>query len=332
MRRQKVPKYLIVNADDLGISVSVNLAIRQALVGGMVTSASLLANMPAFQHAVETVIRPNPALGIGAHLCLTSGRPALPPERIPLLADARGARFRLGFVGLWRLLRGRHREEALRQIRDEWTAQVDRIEASGVAIDHLDGHQHVHMIPELFDLAAAMARARRVGIRIAGEPFRLRQRGPIGVLRCLTSGGIVKNLVLAGFAKANRRRWPDITGTDHYFGALDTGGMTLDRLRSILGALSEGITEVTVHPGLEHVPISLQALRNSGPTADGAAEVLPQSSRQDLRFLGRREAAEELAALLDPSLRGVLTGQGIKLVRFGDVADCRSSASRARTE
>ena len=220
----------------------------------------------------------------------------------------------------------------MRQIRDEWTAQLDRIEASGVAIDHLDGHQHVHMIPELFDLAAAMARARRVGIRIAGEPFRLRQRGPIGVLRCLTSGGFVKNLVLAGLAKANRRKWPDVISTDHYFGALDTGRMILDRLRSILGALSEGITEVTVHPGLAPVAIRSQTPRNSGPTADGAAEVPPQPSRQDLRFLRRREAPEELAALLDPSLRGVLTGQGIKLVRFGDVADCRSSASHARAE
>jgi len=332
MPHQKVPKYLIVNADDLGISIPVNLAIRQAFRSGILTSASLLANMPAFAHAVETVIRPNPGLGIGAHLCLTSGRPVLPPERIPLLADARGPRFRLGFVGLWRLLRGRHGEESLRQIRDEWTAQVDRIEASGVAIDHLDGHQHVHMIPELFDLAAAMAWARRVGIRVAGEPFRLRQRGPVGVLRCLTSGGIVKNLVLAGFAKANRRRWPDILSPDHYFGALDTGRMILDRLQSILGALSDGVTEVTAHPGLEPVPVLSQTPRSSGPTAHGAAKVPPRPSRQDLRFLRRREAAEELAALLDPSLRGMLAREGGKLIRFRDIPDCRSSASRALAE
>ena len=55
-------KYLIVNADDLGISVPVNLAIRRASRSGIVTSASLLANMPAFRHAVEEVARPEPPI------------------------------------------------------------------------------------------------------------------------------------------------------------------------------------------------------------------------------------------------------------------------------
>jgi len=47
-----VPKYLIVNADDLGISVSTNLAIGRAHAEGLATSASLMANMPAARHAV----------------------------------------------------------------------------------------------------------------------------------------------------------------------------------------------------------------------------------------------------------------------------------------
>ena len=104
-------KYLIINADDLGLSVATNLAIRRAFREGVVTSASLMANMPALDHAIEHVIHGSPHLGVGVHLCLTSGRPVLAGQ-VPLLVDEEGC-FRHGFSGLLRLVCGRRRDEAL---------------------------------------------------------------------------------------------------------------------------------------------------------------------------------------------------------------------------
>ena len=101
-----VAKYVVVNADDLGITRSTNLAIRQAFREGIVTSASLMANMTAFQHALDHVVYQNPGLGIGIHLCLTSGKPVLPPAQVPLLVDRQG-HFCRGFLGLYRLVRSR---------------------------------------------------------------------------------------------------------------------------------------------------------------------------------------------------------------------------------
>jgi predicted glycoside hydrolase/deacetylase ChbG (UPF0249 family) len=348
-----VTKHLIVNADDLGISLPVNLAIRQGFRDGIVTSASLLTNMPAFGHAVEEVIRPSVGLGVGIHLCATSGPPVLPPERVPLLVGVgfQGTRFRHGFVGLWQLLHSNRREAALRQIQEEWAAQVDRAEALGLRIDHLDGHQHVHMIPGLFDLVVGLAQTRKIAIRVAGEAVRVRQRGPIGALACVANGGLVKNALLTHFAGVNRRRWPSLLCPDHYFGILDTGRMTLARLQNILRTVPDGVSEVTVHPSLPcsaselapaatpgsrvradllPAPVSGEGAGHSSPLpkgeGSGHSSPLPlgegsgvRANPQDRRFLRRRHAAEELAALLDPSLREIVAARGIKLIRFQDL-------------
>ncbi len=336
---REVTKYLIVNADDLGISVPVNLAIREASCRGIVTSASLLANMPAFRHAVEEVIRPDPRLGVGVHLCLTSGRPVLTPEEVPLLADPAGGQFRHGFLGIWRLVCSRRREEALRQIGQELAAQVDRVESLGIRPDHLDGHQHVHTIPPVFDLVVRLAQARKMAVRMANEPFRFWQH-PTRLLECLVNGGVLKNLVLTCFATVNRRNWPGVLTADHYFGILDTGRMTAARLRNLLRALPEGVSEVTIHPGLPGDPgfpldgedrtlgHRVQPCRLA--RLDGAG-ALPDCSGQDRRFLRRRQAAEELAALTDPTIWGALAGRGIRLVRFADIEASHSSGRGVQT-
>jgi predicted glycoside hydrolase/deacetylase ChbG (UPF0249 family) len=305
-----VTKYLIVNADDLGISVPVNLAILRAFRSGIVTSASLLANMPAFEHAVEEVIRPEPRLGVGVHLCLTSGRPVLSPEEVPLLVSLPGGQFRHGFLGLWRLICSRRREEALQQIGQELAAQVQRVQSCGICPDHLDSHQHVHAIPAVFDLVVRLARAHRAAVRVASEPLGLGRRGPMGPLQCLANGGLFKDLLLASLAAANRRRRPGILAPDHYFGILDTGRMTPGRLRRLLRNLPDGISEVTVHPGLPWAG----ALRACG------TEWAPGCSRQDARFLRRGQAPEELEGLVDPAVRRELEERRILLIRFADIS------------
>ena len=89
--------FLVVNADDLGVSRGANLGTVRAHREGIVTSASLAVTTPFYEHAVETCVRACPDLGIGLHFTLTSGRPVSPPERVPLLID------RAGFF-CWRFL------------------------------------------------------------------------------------------------------------------------------------------------------------------------------------------------------------------------------------
>lgn len=297
-----MPKYLIVNADDLGISVSTNLAIGRAHAEGLATSASLMANMPAARHAVQRVVRPHPRLGIGVHLCLTSGRPVLDPGEVPLLVGPDGS-FRHGFLGLLRLVCGGRRGEALAQIERELTAQAERVDALGVAIDHVDGHQHVHMIPAIFPLALGLARQRRAVLRLADEPLGLPGRRAVRLARSLAGAGLLKWLVLSRMARTIRSRAP-LSGAVNYFGVLEAGRMTLEPLRAVARSLPEGVSEINVHPGS---PASLDEVLEASPA--------------DRRFHRRPERAAELEALLAPALRAELDAAGVRLVRFCDVRD-----------
>ena len=80
---------LVVNADDLGLTVGVNNGIFDAHDRGILTSASLMANAPAAANAIRRA-RSRPTLGIGVHLTLVDGAPMLPPDRIPTLVQDDG--------------------------------------------------------------------------------------------------------------------------------------------------------------------------------------------------------------------------------------------------
>src|SRR5437870_9682598 len=77
---------LIVNADDFGRSASINRAVIRAHREGILTTASLMVNEPAFEQAVA-LARENPGLGVGLHLTLLCGHSTLPQERIPGLVN-----------------------------------------------------------------------------------------------------------------------------------------------------------------------------------------------------------------------------------------------------
>jgi predicted glycoside hydrolase/deacetylase ChbG (UPF0249 family) len=302
-----VAKYLIVNADDLGLARSTNFAIRRAFQDGIVTSASLMANMGAFQHAVDQVVGQYPGLGIGIHLCLTSGRPVLPPGEVPLLVDRRGE-FRHGFLGLRRLLGSPRREEAMRQIAAELRAQAAKFDACGLHVDHVDGHQHIQMIPEIFTIAAALATVRQAAIRISDEQFRRGHRSLRRWLAWLANGGVIKKLILSRLARAVPAAETPLLRADHYYGVLETGRMTVEILWEILDSLPEGISEINCHPGLAGLP-------------DPAIVC----SRPDRLFLASLNRSRELAALVDPSFQGDLLGAGITLARFQDLLPRRSA-------
>ena len=89
MASSSATRRLIVNADDFGLSHSVNEAvIRAHRTKGILTSASLMVNEAGFAEAVK-LAKENPKLGVGLHVSLLHGHSALPPEKIPGLVNAR---------------------------------------------------------------------------------------------------------------------------------------------------------------------------------------------------------------------------------------------------
>lgn len=137
----------IFNADDFGISKGVNAAIVKAHREGILNSASLMINQKYAAEAVK-LAKEMPELEIGLHVNLTNEYPAAPAQQIPLLVDTQG-KLKNGFVNL--LLLSFLKPTQLRQQAEiEMRAQIAKYLATGLPLQHLDSHRHVHMIPQIF--------------------------------------------------------------------------------------------------------------------------------------------------------------------------------------
>lgn len=82
-------KQVVVNADDLGLSIGTNRGIEKAYRQGILTSASIMPAGPAFTDAIRLAKR-CPGLGVGIHLSLSWGKAVSSSQEIPDLIDSQG--------------------------------------------------------------------------------------------------------------------------------------------------------------------------------------------------------------------------------------------------
>jgi predicted glycoside hydrolase/deacetylase ChbG (UPF0249 family) len=164
---------VILHADDLGISTHVNDAIFSLMDERKITSASLLANGPAFEDAVSRS-RYFPQCSFGAHLNITEFGPLRTCAALgPLLSPVGEFKhFPVPTIP----------QNALkRAILQEWSAQVQRIQQAGVEITHIDSHHHTHTLLALLPVVkqlCTMHGIHRARIRqtFAAKPFISRWR------------------------------------------------------------------------------------------------------------------------------------------------------------
>jgi predicted glycoside hydrolase/deacetylase ChbG (UPF0249 family) len=231
---------LIINADDFGLSEGTNRGILEAHEAGVVTAASLLVTMPAFASAARAA-RGLPALSVGLHLNLTAGRPVSGPGSVRTLCERASGRF-LSFPRLiGRALAGRIDP---RDVARECAAQLERLGDTGLAITHLDGHQHVHVLPGVWGPVVETARRARIGaVRVPLEPPAGIAWRPLAAVAQLLLTAVHRRASRAGA----RRPRPH---PDHFRGFALTGRRDFTRrLLALLDALEPGTTELMVHPG-----------------------------------------------------------------------------------
>lgn len=147
---------LIINADDFGYSRGVNYGILDAHLEGVVTSTTMMANMPGLEHGVR-LSEQYPSLGIGVHLCLTSGRPVR--EDVDTLVDKQGTFHPLSFY------REKHGSIDLDQLYAEWQAQLERLLALGISLTHIDSHHYTHAFPDHREVAEELSRQYQLPLR-----------------------------------------------------------------------------------------------------------------------------------------------------------------------
>ena len=139
---------LIVNADDFGYSKGVNLGILECFKNGVLTSTSLMVNMPGFQHAID-LMRTNKELKVGIHLVMTVGKPICKDLKTIVNAEGNFERSEE------RVING-----DIEEIKKEYRAQLDTFLATGFKPTHIDFH--VRGLDCQF--AAAMELAKEYGL------------------------------------------------------------------------------------------------------------------------------------------------------------------------
>src|ERR1051325_853032 len=120
-----------------------------------------MANGSTFAHAVE-LSASVPQLSVGCHIVLVDGSPVSDPRQVPsLLMGEQSPRFRTAISDFaLHCLRGKL---APNEIEFEATAQIQKLQAAGINVSHLDTHKHTHLFPEV--LHPLLIAAKKCGLR-----------------------------------------------------------------------------------------------------------------------------------------------------------------------
>lgn len=215
-------KLLIVHADDVGVTHSVNAATIKALDTGLVNSASLMVPCPWFPEIADYA-KSHPAVDFGLHLTLTSERvyyrwsPVTSKDKVLSLLDENGY-----FHHDWTSNTKINPKEVELELR----AQIDRAYAMGVHPTHLDSHQYrlYENGKDLFEVVLQLAHEYKLPLFIARDWFADRPY----LESSLTSADVVLDHTVTIAPSVPPEKWAEF-------------------YRTALKDLQPGVTEFVIH-------------------------------------------------------------------------------------
>jgi chitin disaccharide deacetylase len=243
-----------------------------------------MVGAPAADDAVARARR-LPNLRVGLHLVLVDGHPTLPCTEIPGLVrrdgrfDPNMARAGVRFFAL---------PQVRRQLAMEIRAQFEAFHASGLRLDHVNAHKHMHIHPTV--ARAIIEIGRDYGMTAVRVPFE-----PVEPLHAAFPGETHAAALYGLWIEWLRRRLQGagLFVNDNLFGLAWTGAMVEGRLLPLLPHLPRGVSEIYFHPAI----VRSAALSAAMP--------------------GYRHE-EELAALLSPAVKSLVAELGIRLGGYSD--------------
>jgi predicted glycoside hydrolase/deacetylase ChbG (UPF0249 family) len=271
-------KKLVVTADDVGLHPGMTRGALVACDAGIVTAVSVAAVGRAFEPAVEE-LRRRPGLDVGIHLTLVGDRPLSPPDRIPSLVGREGSLLP-GYSALARrsFLGGLAKAEVEAELR----CQIERLLATGLPVVHANAHQHLHVLPAVFEIVLRLAEEHGIRfVRIPAEP----------AVPWTSRGAQIA--VLNAFGRRARRRLEArgrTAAVERTIGIAGAGHLTVERLRRALTGAGE-TNELVCHPGVGD--------------ADLAAE-----------YEWDYDWDAETVALCDPRVPEILRAAGVEVTSF----------------
>jgi predicted glycoside hydrolase/deacetylase ChbG (UPF0249 family) len=271
-------KYLIVHADDAGMSHSVNRGTIEALEIGIVNSASIMVPCAWFTEFAEYA-KNHPEHDYGIHLTLTSEwdyyrwGPVADRAQVPSLVDPDGY--------LWdnvALVAANARAE---EVDLELRAQIDRARQFGVTLSHLDTHMGSLLVrPDLVEVYARLALDYDLPILFVRDvDGRLAKAYPAVAER---AAEITKELDAKGL--------PILDSVLQFYGG-NSHEQRRNTYHEALSNLRPGVTEMIIHCG--YADEELRAITTSADRRDGDRRIFSSDA-----------------------MRTLLTDQGIKLISW----------------
>ncbi len=264
-------KSLIVTADDLGLQPGMTDGALRAHRQGIVTACSVVANGAAFQDAAER-LRETPSIAVGVHLTLVEEKPMVRDAGSLAGSDGRFFRSYAAFFPRY-LARAIRMNDVERELR----AQIEAMLGAGLGVTHANGHQHLHLLPRIFEIVQRLAAEYRIGyVRIIDD------RGG--------SASLSRRVAVEALSVLGRRarRRAALRTNDHTVGIAEAGHLRAESLVRLIERV-DGLTELVVHPGID----------------DGALAAA---------YGWRYEWAAETDALCDPRVRAAIEKRGVRLV------------------
>ena len=276
---------LIINADDFGLCRGVNKAVAEAHNRGVLTSATIMANMPAVDEAIEFA-KNTPSLGVGVHLNVIDGKPLSSDSNVePLIDDSGEFKYSASKLALKTLMCKKIRKA----IETEFAAQIASIIDKGIKPTHLDSHKHFHCLAPVYRIVCSLAGDFGItAIRWPWEPATVcgnnwPRVGPKDKIRAF----LVRQMALNTQKQDNR-----FIKNDIFFGLAHTGRIDDNFWAEIARTQFAGTAEVMTHPGY----------------ADGLGKT---------RLVEQRLI--ELKCLCAPATKDLLEQAGIQLVHYGNI-------------
>ena len=157
-----IPNNVIANADDLGMTPSVNLAILNCFQNQYINSASLLTNTDYFDDTVDLIHENKSIYNIGVHINFADGKPVTNFREYSWLNED----------GSWNLSKTNRKlailsSEAKKVFSNEIVAQIEIALSSKININHIDSHYHIHTQPGFYALFVNVAKRYKLKLRLA---------------------------------------------------------------------------------------------------------------------------------------------------------------------
>lgn len=235
-------KFIIINADDFGLCEGVNRAIAEAHKNGILTSTTLMTNMPSAEEAIK-IAKQLPTLGVGIHLNLTQGQPLSNEPLVRMLTNTNGEFAYSANKLAWNSLVSSKFRAA---IKAELAAQIQWAIDRGIKPTHLDSHKHIHSFPSIYKIVCSLAKQFNINaIRFTYEPTRVfYPPWPSS-----DKDGPKRTRLTRIMARINRLQNPKFLKTKATYGIAHTGKIDINFFKALVSEPLLASAEVITHPG-----------------------------------------------------------------------------------